>query len=471
MDVKGRKREFFSRVLEEVKKLPVSRILEKYILVKPNRFTDADGLCPFHGDRETGNFKISDRKGIYKCFSCGAYGDGIQFVEDLFKISFEPAVLKIAVDQGIISEKQAEEYFGGKIFDIDVHVVSPDTSKKQGKANGLTEIDIPYILDIAYRLMLEGVDLSDEHRDYLRKRGLSDEEIEHYGLFTFPEPTQAFLDDLLDRCREYGVSPNVFKRTPGFYTRPDWELDTSQPENGEQEYRYTFAKYKGIGIPSRNARGEIVGIQIRRDTAREKKKRYTWFSSSFAAYDDNPYIFGTAAGAPIHVSYPAENRYPNVMFITEGFFKSVAVAKTFGAVCLSVAGVGSFKEINKELKFARFKAGTPLEHIYVAYDADMAENPQVFHHAKNMAALIREEFPEVKIHLALWDIKNGKGIDDLIQNGMGHTIRRVDFHKFETVYTRMIEKLSKKYGKTQKIPKEEVKNHYFVEVFPEVYAG
>ncbi|RKO61882.1 DNA primase (bacterial type) [Caldibacillus debilis GB1] len=466
-------REFFSRVLEEVKKLPVSRILEKYTKVKPNRFTDADGLCPFHGDREFGNFKISDRKGIYKCFSCGAYGDGIQFVEDLFQIGFQPAVLKIAVDQGIISEKQAEEYIGGKIFDMDVRSVFP-SQNEGGKIDGITEIAGPYTLDVGYRLFLEGVTLSPEHRRYLRNRGISNEEIVKSGFFTFPEPTREFLDGLHERCRKYGITPNVFKRIPGFYTHPEWALDTIHSATGDREYRYTFARYQGIGIPIRNPMGYIVGIQIRKDTVTGKRKRYTWFSSSFAGDAENPFIFGTAAGTPIHVAFPGKNLYPNVVFITEGFFKAEAVAKTFGVVCLSVSGVGNYKNINEELKVLQFKAGTPLEHIYVAYDADMAENPQVFHHAKNMAALIREEFPDVKIHLAVWDAKDGKGIDDLIQNGMVHTLRRVEFDRFTELYDRILERLLEKYSYIQKIPKEEVREHYFRYVFPhlsELTAG
>ena len=37
-------------------------------------------LCPFHDDKTIGNFSINPTKGVYKCFSCGAGGDAVEFL-------------------------------------------------------------------------------------------------------------------------------------------------------------------------------------------------------------------------------------------------------------------------------------------------------------------------------------------------------------------------------------------------------
>lgn len=37
-------------------------------------------LCPFHEDKTLGNFSINPNKGIYKCFSCGAGGNAVDFL-------------------------------------------------------------------------------------------------------------------------------------------------------------------------------------------------------------------------------------------------------------------------------------------------------------------------------------------------------------------------------------------------------
>lgn len=468
MSTKAKNHRFFSNVVKEVEKLTITQIIGKYTKVKFNCHSDDDALCPFHGDVHYGNFKISRKKNICKCFTCGYYGDGIQFVKDLFKVPFKPAVLRIAIDHNIITEEQAESYLGGKVNNTKVHQVQYEKEKE--KENGITEIAIPSTRNIGYQLFMMGTSLSDKHREYLRNRGLSDEEIEEKGFFTFPFPSKKFLDDLHERCRKAGISYNVFKRIPGFYTTENLALDSFQPKTGEREYRYTFARHFGIGIPTKDAYGNIVGIQIRKDSKNTKKK-YTWFSSSYAAYDDNDYIFGTAAGTPTHVAYPKVNKYPNVVFVTEGFFKAEEVAKTFGVTCISVSGVGNYKSIVDDLKAIQAVKKNKIEHLYVAYDADMCHNIQVYKHSKGMVELIKSEFQDVHIYMALWKESDGKGVDDLILNGKAHTLRKVDFDDFAELYDVMIEKLEKEYKRIQKIPKKVVENSFCQEIFPKVYTA
>lgn len=456
---------FFSSVLKEVQKIPVSLILEKYIKVKANPHSDADGLCPFHGDTHFGNFKINNRKAIYKCFTCGVFGDGIQFLRDLNDLTFKQAVVKIAFDQGIISQEQASGFLEGKVSELSVNTVS-DSLVIKDKLNGITEIASPFVRDIAYKMFLSNVSLSDEHRAYLKGRGLTDEEISSKGFFTFPEPTQAFIQDLKASCDKITLTPNVFKEVPGFHTMESMKLDTTQ-KNGEEEYMYTFSKKKGIGIPSKNTDGKIVGIQVRSDNPSNKKKKYTWFSSSYAAYEDNEYIFGTPAGAPTHISVPKENKFPGVVFVTEGFFKAEVLSKTFGAYAISVSGVGNYRDIIEDLKDIERVSKEKIAHVYIAYDADMSSNLSVYHHAKNMVALIKESF-EVSAYVSLWNVEDGKGIDDLIQAGKGNTLKKVEFEVYERYYDKMIEMFVEKYEKLQKVPKEVVFETYKRYVLPQV---
>ena len=217
--------------------------------------------------------------------------------------------------------------------------------------------------------------------------------------------------------------------------------------------------------------GKIVGIQIRKDNPSEKKKRYTWFSSSYAEYDDNDYIFGTPAGAPTHVATPKENNYPGVVFVTEGYFKAETLASTFGAYDISVSGVGNYRDIVEDLKAIEKKTGEKIEYIYVSYDADMSSNIQVYNHAKNMVALIEEQFDTVEFFISLWNESDGKGIDDLIHNGKKHTLKKVEFKVFERYYDKMLAKLEEKYEMLQRVPKEVVLETYQKEVFSMVMAA
>lgn len=55
--------------------------------------------CPIHGG-DNNNFSYDDRR--FYCFTCGAKGDVISFVEQLFSLPFSEAVDKLARDFGIV---------------------------------------------------------------------------------------------------------------------------------------------------------------------------------------------------------------------------------------------------------------------------------------------------------------------------------------------------------------------------------
>ena len=46
------------------------------------------GLCPFHNDRNTPSLSVSDQKGLYHCFSCGAGGNALTFLKEYNKLDF-----------------------------------------------------------------------------------------------------------------------------------------------------------------------------------------------------------------------------------------------------------------------------------------------------------------------------------------------------------------------------------------------
>ena len=54
--------------------------------------------CPFHNEK-TPSMKIYDTS--YNCFGCGANGDVISFVQQLFGLSFPDALRKIDIDFGL----------------------------------------------------------------------------------------------------------------------------------------------------------------------------------------------------------------------------------------------------------------------------------------------------------------------------------------------------------------------------------
>jgi DNA primase len=58
------------------------------------------GLCPFHNEK-TPSFTVSETKGFYHCFGCGAHGDVITFEMHTANVSFPEAVERLAQDAGL----------------------------------------------------------------------------------------------------------------------------------------------------------------------------------------------------------------------------------------------------------------------------------------------------------------------------------------------------------------------------------
>ncbi len=58
------------------------------------------GCCPFH-DEKTPSFTVSDQKGFYHCFGCGAHGDVIRWMTDQRGLAFMDAVKELAAEAGM----------------------------------------------------------------------------------------------------------------------------------------------------------------------------------------------------------------------------------------------------------------------------------------------------------------------------------------------------------------------------------
>ena len=78
-------------ILKEAK---IEEVIADYVDLqkKGNNYV---GLCPFHNDTNP-SMSVSPQKKIFKCFSCGAGGNVINFVQNHEGISFVDAIKKIA---------------------------------------------------------------------------------------------------------------------------------------------------------------------------------------------------------------------------------------------------------------------------------------------------------------------------------------------------------------------------------------
>ena len=67
----------------------ISDLIARHVKLR-KRGAQMVGLCPFHADR-TPSFEVSDTKGVYHCFGCGAAGDHVSFLMEKEGMTFRQA--------------------------------------------------------------------------------------------------------------------------------------------------------------------------------------------------------------------------------------------------------------------------------------------------------------------------------------------------------------------------------------------
>ncbi|WCK56963.1 CHC2 zinc finger domain-containing protein (plasmid) [Aneurinibacillus sp. Ricciae_BoGa-3] len=452
------KRQFAEEVIESVRSLSLVSVISTRINLPRQRGVNIKALCPFHNDRSIGSFVVTEKKGIWKCFSCGAGGDAIKFVAEFDSINYLQSAFKLALEFGIISNWEYEEYFERRRYSREQILKIERRYEEIDKKRFENNIADEHTLDEVFRLFIEQAPLSDEHREHLlTERNLTPDEIEEGLYFTFP--TRHILKEFSKAIKErYNGSEEILTRIPGFYYE-------------KESQRFTFTKHKGIGIGIKNGNGKVVGIQIRHDKNDENKNRYVWFSSSFASNDEK-YEHGTSSGAPIDVVYPKEIKN-NTVFITEGRFKAQKIATEKGSIAISVQGVASWRGIMKELK--RIPSSPILQQclpqtkqfaiqaIFVAFDADMNYKVQVFTQAKQMTDCLEDnEEQKFPVYYLNWDDSLGKGIDDILNSEQQTAIKRYDKQIWDKSYENMIEDILDKedYLEIKDVPEEVIRKYF-----------
>lgn len=77
----------------------LSELVGEHVPLK-RRGREYVGLCPFHSEK-TPSFTVSEDRGFYHCFGCGANGDAITWVRHWHGLDFRGAVSELAVRAGL----------------------------------------------------------------------------------------------------------------------------------------------------------------------------------------------------------------------------------------------------------------------------------------------------------------------------------------------------------------------------------
>ncbi|MBL0849343.1 MAG: DNA primase [Candidatus Liberibacter ctenarytainae] len=160
-------------------RISISTLIGQYISWDRKKTNVAKGdywaCCPFH-DEKTPSFHCDDRKGVYYCFSCHAKGNHFSFLSEILGCSFSDSVQKLADIVGI------------PLPDSD-----SDFEKKEKKRSILIEI-----MEVATRFFQNSLknQSSTRLRHYLDERGISSHSIETFRLGYAPDSRHALREYL-----------------------------------------------------------------------------------------------------------------------------------------------------------------------------------------------------------------------------------------------------------------------------------
>jgi DNA primase len=89
-------------IIEEIRsRCNIVDVIRGYIPIKKAGGGTWKALCPFHNEK-TPSFTISEQRGRYHCFGCGAGGDAFKFVMEWEKVDFPNAIHLLASKCGVI---------------------------------------------------------------------------------------------------------------------------------------------------------------------------------------------------------------------------------------------------------------------------------------------------------------------------------------------------------------------------------
>ena len=332
-----------------IKDIAISEIIMPYVALKNN-----SGCCPFHNEK-TPSFHVKDNKGIFKCFGCGASGDGIRFVEMHEKLSFSETIERIARDHGI-TIKYEDSY-------------TPEERKeKQDKQDTFRRI-----LNYAQEYFQKQLQQHPKAKQYLFDRCIDDEIIEEWQLGYAPEDWK-------------GITPGLIER--GWYD-PALHLGLIGSNDGRNYDTYR----NRITIPLTDRLGQIIGFAGR--IIGEGMPKYINPKESDLYKKSNVWFGWDKA-----IKQIAEQR--NV-FIVEGYFDVISMQRH--DVYNTIASCGTAID---QKQWKQLKQYTPT--VTLMYDGDKAGRDKLYKHTHSA---LKQGF-----HVQIVDMKDGEDPDQMARNYM-----------------------------------------------------
>ncbi|SFR56009.1 DNA primase [Litoreibacter janthinus] len=157
----------------------IAQVVGRKVIWDPRKSNQGKGdmwaPCPFHQEKSA-SFHVDDRKGYYYCFGCHAKGDALGFIQETENVSFMEAVEIMAREAGMT-----------------IPARDPQAQQKSDRRSQLA--DVMEQATQFYRLQLKS-GAGAAARDYINKRGLSQQTQDQFDIGFAPDGWQNLWDHL-----------------------------------------------------------------------------------------------------------------------------------------------------------------------------------------------------------------------------------------------------------------------------------
>ena len=235
--------------------------------------------CPFHNEK-TPSFTVSDEKGFYHCFGCGAHGDVIRWMTDQRGLAFMDAVKELASEAG-----------------LEVPRADPREAQRAEQRAGLHDV-MTAAQDYFHNSLLSAE--GESAREYLSKRGFSGHTIERFGFGFAPDQREGLKKALaqfpLPMLIEAGLLIDVEEREP-------------------------YDRFRDrVMLPIQDARQRIIAFGGRILNAGNKNAPKYLNSPDTPLFDKGRTVYN------LHRAGPA-SRQSNRIVVVEGYMDVIALAQ------------------------------------------------------------------------------------------------------------------------------------------------
>ena len=330
-------------VTEEIRRrADIVEIIGQYVQLRPAGGDNFKACCPFH-DEKTPSFTVSRDKGFYHCFGCKASGNVFTFLMAQENLTFPDA------------KKMLGERYGIKIPDR--REMTPQQKEELSQRDRLLKVMAASAH--FYREQFAG-NAGLIARDYARKRGLSRETLEKFGIGYAPDAWDELKSTL---ARKYGFADDDCISSGMLIEKKSDEEEIGglfAPDKPKQRRAYDRYRHR-LMFPIWDESGRVIAFGGRALDGGE-------VANSDAKYINSPeseLFHKSQVLFAWHIARPEVSKRDGVI-ITEGYMDAIALHE--GGFPNTVATLGTALTANHVALLKRMAPKT----VWLCFDGDSA---------------------------------------------------------------------------------------------------